>query len=89
MSRWNLNRLATSRFTERERQFEPRCEPVVNRTRRSSADGERVIGAPDLNEREQILTIHTESIPLSSDVSLRELAERTDGYVGNDLENVT
>lgn len=47
------------------------------------------VGAPDLKEREQIRTIHTEVIPLSSDMSLCELAERTDGYVGNNLEYVT
>jgi len=46
------------------------------------------IGEPDVEGREQILRIHTEETPLSADVSLRELAEITEGYVGSDLENI-
>lgn len=47
-----------------------------------------MIGEPDVSGREQILRIHTESMPLSPDVSLRELAEITEGYVGSDLESI-
>jgi transitional endoplasmic reticulum ATPase len=47
-----------------------------------------MIGEPDTEGREQILKIHTDDTPLSPDVSLRELAERTDGYVGSDLESI-
>lgn len=47
------------------------------------------LDAPGVEEREQILSVHTETTPLASDVSFPELAERTDGYVGSDLENVT
>ena len=47
-----------------------------------------MIGQPDEEGREQILKIHTADTPLSADVSLRELAERTDGYVGSDLESI-
>jgi transitional endoplasmic reticulum ATPase len=47
-----------------------------------------MVGEPDLEGREQILNIHTEDMPLSPDVSLRELAEITDGYVGSDLESI-
>ena len=47
-----------------------------------------MVGEPDLEGREQILNIHTEEMPLSPDVSLRELAEITDGYVGSDLESI-
>jgi transitional endoplasmic reticulum ATPase len=47
-----------------------------------------MIGEPDVEGREQILRIHTEAQPLSPDVSLRELAEITDGYVGSDLESI-
>ncbi|MFB6140891.1 MAG: AAA family ATPase, partial [Halosimplex sp.] len=47
-----------------------------------------MIGEPDTEGREQILRIHTEEQPLSPDVSLRELAEITDGYVGSDLESI-
>ncbi|WP_435333534.1 CDC48 family AAA ATPase [Haloarchaeobius sp. TZWWS8] len=47
-----------------------------------------MIGQPGVEGREQILKIHTKSIPLAPDVSLRELAELTDGYVGSDLESI-
>ena len=47
-----------------------------------------MIGEPDVGGRERILEIHTEDTPLSPDVSLRELAEITDGYVGSDLESI-
>jgi transitional endoplasmic reticulum ATPase len=43
---------------------------------------------PTFEDREQILKVHTEETPLGSDVSFRELAEQTDGYVGSDLENL-
>ncbi len=46
------------------------------------------VGQPDIEGREQILKIHTQDTPLAADVSLRELAERTDGYVGSDLANI-
>jgi len=47
-----------------------------------------MIGEPDEAGREQILQIHTDDVPLGPDVSLRELAELTDGYVGSDLESI-
>ena len=47
-----------------------------------------MIGEPGLEGREQIFQIHTEGMPLSPDVSLRELAEVTDGYVGSDIESI-
>jgi len=47
-----------------------------------------MVGEPDVEGREQILKIHTEDMPITADVSLRELAEITDGYVGSDLENI-
>ncbi|HMB51094.1 MAG TPA: AAA family ATPase, partial [Natronoarchaeum rubrum] len=48
-----------------------------------------MVGQPDVEGREQILKIHTGDTPLSPDVSLRELAEITDGYVGSDLESIS
>jgi transitional endoplasmic reticulum ATPase len=45
-------------------------------------------GEPDTEGREQILKIHTDEMPLSPDVSLRELAEISEGYVGSDLETI-
>ncbi|MFC7325643.1 CDC48 family AAA ATPase [Halorubrum rutilum] len=47
-----------------------------------------MIGQPDQEGREQILDIHTQDTPLAPDVSLREVAEITDGYVGSDLEGI-
>jgi len=47
-----------------------------------------MVGQPDIEGREQILKIHSGDIPLAPDVSLRELAEITDGYVGSDLANI-
>jgi transitional endoplasmic reticulum ATPase len=46
------------------------------------------VGQPDVEGREQILKIHSQDIPLAPDVSLRELAEVTEGYVGSDLANI-
>ncbi|MFC5133934.1 MULTISPECIES: CDC48 family AAA ATPase [Haloferacaceae] len=47
-----------------------------------------MIGQPDQEGRERILEIHTDDTPLAPDVSLREVAEITDGYVGSDLEGI-
>ncbi|RLF24177.1 MAG: AAA family ATPase [Thermoprotei archaeon] len=41
---------------------------------------------PDLKARLEILKIHTRSMPLADDVDLEELARRTEGYAGSDLE---
>jgi len=48
-----------------------------------------MVGEPDTEGREQILRIHTDESPLGADVSLRELAGITDGYVGSDLESIS
>lgn len=48
-----------------------------------------VLDLPDVNEREEILKIHSRSLPLASDVNLREIAERTPGFSGADLANLT
>jgi transitional endoplasmic reticulum ATPase len=47
-----------------------------------------MIGEPSAEGREQILRIHTRDSPLAPDVSLREVAEMTEGYVGSDLESI-
>ena len=47
-----------------------------------------MVGEPNTEGREQILQIHTGQTPLSADVSLREIAEITDGYVGSDLGSI-
>ena len=43
------------------------------------------IGKPDLESRLRILEVHTREMPLM-DVDLLTIAEKTDGYVGADLE---
>ncbi len=43
---------------------------------------------PDINEREQILVIHSKNKPLGTDVKLRAIAERTPGFSGADLANL-
>jgi transitional endoplasmic reticulum ATPase len=46
------------------------------------------IRPPDLAEREAILKIHLKGKPLSGEVDIRELARRTEGYVGADIEAI-
>jgi len=47
-----------------------------------------MVGEPEEEGREDILRIHTRQTPLAPDVSLREIAEITEGYVGSDLESI-
>ncbi|HLI45752.1 MAG TPA: CDC48 family AAA ATPase [Geobacterales bacterium] len=41
---------------------------------------------PDFASRLQILKIHTKKMPLANDVNLEEVAKKTEGYTGADLE---
>jgi len=43
---------------------------------------------PDINDREMILKIHLKGKPLSKDVNIRRIAERTPGFSGADLANL-
>ena len=52
-------------------------------------DREIEIGVPDKQGRHEILQIHTRGMPYSEDIDLEELAERTHGFVGADLESLT
>ena len=52
-------------------------------------DREIEIGVPDKQGRREILGIHTEEMPLSEEVGLDALAERTYGFVGADLAALT
>lgn len=47
-----------------------------------------VLDLPDLNDREQILTIHARRKALEKSVNLRRVAERTPGFSGADLQNL-
>ena len=46
------------------------------------------VPVPDEGGRRAIFAVHTEHKPLADDVDLDELARRTDGYVGADIEAV-
>ncbi len=46
------------------------------------------VDEPDEAARREIFEIHTRDRPLADDVDLDELVERTDGYVGADIEAV-
>ena len=43
---------------------------------------------PDINDREQILIIHSKNKPLEENINLRTIAERTPGFSGADLANL-
>ncbi len=43
---------------------------------------------PDLKGRKKIFEIYTEKMPKAKDVDINELAEKTEGYVGADIEGV-
>jgi len=47
-----------------------------------------LVEAPDKESRLEILKIHTKNIPLAKDVDIAELAEKTDGFVGADIESL-
>jgi cell division protease FtsH len=46
------------------------------------------LDAPDLRDREEILTIHAKKKPLGEDVNLHVIAERTPGFSGADLASL-
>lgn len=46
------------------------------------------VGTPDRDGRERILGIHTKAMPLAADVSLADIAGKTDRFTGADLEDV-
>jgi len=47
-----------------------------------------LVPGPSKEGRLQVLKIHTKNVPLAKDVNLDYLAEKTDGYVGADIENL-
>lgn len=51
-------------------------------------DRKVVINLPDIKEREEIMQIHSRGKVLGQNIKLREVAERTPGFSGADLENV-
>ncbi|MDP3015392.1 MAG: ATP-dependent zinc metalloprotease FtsH [bacterium] len=47
-----------------------------------------ILDLPDINDREEILKIHSRGKILSKDINLRKAAERTPGFSGADLSNL-
>ena len=46
------------------------------------------VPAPDLEARKSIFSIHTKSVPLAKNVSISDLASKTEGYSGADIEGL-
>ncbi len=47
-----------------------------------------LVSSPNEKARLEILKIHTKSMPLAKDVDLIEIAQKTEGYAGADIESV-
>ncbi|MEK6882982.1 MAG: AAA family ATPase, partial [Nanoarchaeota archaeon] len=47
-----------------------------------------LVSSPNEEARLQILKVHTKTMPLAKDVDLKDLAKRTNGFVGADLESL-
>ncbi|MBI2542723.1 MAG: AAA family ATPase [Candidatus Aenigmarchaeota archaeon] len=47
-----------------------------------------VVPAPDYKSRLEIFKVHTKKMPLAKDVDLKELARKTDGFSGADIESM-
>ncbi|MFB6180732.1 MAG: CDC48 family AAA ATPase [Candidatus Nanohalobium sp.] len=61
-------------------------DPAIMRPGRIDRNVE--VEVPDEEARKKIFEVHTEDMPLSSDVDLDKLASMTEGYVGSDIESV-
>ncbi len=61
-------------------------DPALRRPGRF--DREIEIGIPDQEGRLEILMIHSRGMPLNEDVDLNQLAAKTHGFVGADLESL-
>jgi transitional endoplasmic reticulum ATPase len=62
-------------------------DPAIRRGGRF--DREIEIGVPDEAGRREIIDVHTRNMPLADDVDPDELAARTHGFVGADIESLT
>ncbi|PJC36628.1 cell division protein FtsH [Candidatus Peregrinibacteria bacterium CG_4_9_14_0_2_um_filter_53_11] len=47
-----------------------------------------VVDQPDIEDRRQILVVHSKGKPLEPEVDLEKIAKQTSGFVGADLENL-
>ena len=62
-------------------------DPAIRRGGRF--DREIEIGVPDETGRREIIDVHTRDMPLAEDVDLDDLAARTHGFVGADIDSLT
>ncbi|GBD33766.1 ATP-dependent zinc metalloprotease FtsH [bacterium HR34] len=51
-------------------------------------DRKIILDLPDIEDRKEILKIHSRNKPLAKDVNLDEIAQRTPGFSGADIENL-
>ncbi|PSL42273.1 membrane protease FtsH catalytic subunit [Salsuginibacillus halophilus] len=51
-------------------------------------DRQITVGLPDVNGREEVLGVHVKNKPISENVDLKAVAQRTPGFSGADLENL-
>ncbi len=51
-------------------------------------DRKIAVSPPDVKGREEILGVHSKNKPLAEDVDLKEIAKKTVGFTGADLENL-
>ncbi|MFZ4557996.1 MAG: AAA family ATPase [Pseudanabaena sp.] len=61
-------------------------DPALRRPGRF--DREIIFPIPDRHARREILSIHTRSMPLTTDVDLDDIADRAYGYVGADIKGL-
>lgn len=47
-----------------------------------------LVGSPSKEGREKIFKIHTKNMPLAKDVVVSDILDRTEGYVGADIESL-
>lgn len=62
-------------------------DPAVLRPGR--LDRHVYVPVPDREARKKIFEVHTENMPLASEVDLDKLSEKTENFVGSDIESVT
>ncbi|MFW5894803.1 MAG: ATP-dependent zinc metalloprotease FtsH, partial [Bacillota bacterium] len=51
-------------------------------------DRQITVGRPDINGRQEILKVHARNKKIDTDVTFKEIAKRTPGFTGADLENL-
>lgn len=57
-------------------------------TRPGRIDKVIFVGAPEKKAREEIFKIHSKNVPIAKNISIKELAEKTEGYSGADIQGL-